>query len=83
MKNTLEDVKAFVKVKFGVNTEPKVDEFNRFKFGSAYGIGTVWFSETQNLFIRQYAYHDSRTEDKILVEERYSVDYDLIDTLEY
>ena len=31
MKNTLEDVKAFVKVKFGVDTEPKVDEFNRFK----------------------------------------------------
>ena len=83
MKNTLEDVKAFVKFKFGVDTEPKVDEFNRFKFGSAYGIGNVWFSENQNIFIRQYAYHDKRTEDKIMVEERYSADYNLIDTLEY
>ena len=83
MKNTLEDVKAFVKVKFGVEIEPKVDEFNRFKFGSAYGIGNVFFSESTNTFVRQYAYHDRRTEDKIMVEERYSVDYDLIDTLEY
>ena len=82
MKNTAEIVKEFVKVKFGVDIEPKVDEFNRFKFGSAYGIGTVWFSESTNTFIRTYAYHDSRTEDKILVEERYSVDYDLIDTTE-
>ena len=83
MKNTLEDVKAFVKAKFGVEIEPKVDEFNRFKFGSAYGIGNVFFSESTNTFVRQYAYHDRRTEDKIMVEERYSVDYDLIDTLEY
>ena len=82
MKNTLEDVKAFVKVKFGVNTEPKVDEFNRFKFGSAYGIWYVWFYESRNTFVRQYAYHDRRTEDKIIIEERYSVDYDLIDTTE-
>ena len=83
MKNTLEDVKAFVKVKFGVDTEPKVDEFNRFKFGSAYGIGNVFFSESTNTFVRHYVYLDRRTEDKIMVEERYSVDYDLIDTLEY
>ena len=82
MKNTLEIVKEFVKAKFGVTTEPTVDEFNRFKFGSAYGIGNVWFSESTNTFVRQYAYHDRRTEDKILVEERYSADYDLIDTIE-
>ena len=82
MKNTAEIVKEFVKVKFGVDIEPKVDEFNRFKFGSAYDIGTVWFSESTNTFIRTYAYHDRRTEDKILVEERYSADYDLIDTIE-
>ena len=82
MKNTLEDVKAFVKFKFGVTTEPTVDEFNRFKFGSMYGIGNVWYSESTNTFVRQYVDYDRRTEDKILVEARYYADYDLTDTIE-